>query len=790
MPFNVTPDVHVRKDEAGRVRYLSHVDQPYTAAQGIKLASAAVVAPEDAAVDAVAPRPPSMRALADQYVREVSGLFDLAPHEVSNLSASPSFIPDAAPSELRFREEKEVANSGTVSYDQTYLGLPVWNAGVTVRINAQNMEVVGAHNEVHYGIDAAAPPPDARYLPHRLGEEALAALLGMADQAEHPRVLATRLLVHQYHAGDRIDVHSATADESSGFAGNASPNFPELPLPPVDGKIGEGQHYVVTEALFELRSEGWGKLNWRALVEPVTGSVLYVRPLVSCASAAVFATDPVTATGVAHTAATNPDVLDSIRRTLDLPGLVPPSNDRQQLSGEFIQVKNEEIPDYPMPDEASPFEFVYSCPTERFAAASAYYHCDWVFRMIQGMGIPIKSYFNNTLFPVPVDPHALGGQVNAQARGNAAGNGMGAFVFGVAQAGQSMGIAADVRVVLHEFGHALLWDHVNSPNFGFAHSAGDSLACILHDPETKCTDPHDTFPFMNASSRLSRRHDREVGKGWAWFGPMWDPQYRGEQILSTTMFRIYRACGGASNDPVVKRRASRYVVYLIIKACGMLSFMSRDPVVFVQALTEADATTLVFEGQPGGALRKVIRWSFEKQGLFQPAGAPVPVMREGDAPSIDVYIDDGRAGEYTPGAVDVGQTPGVWNRQTADAGTVHQAPVVGVNNYAYGVVRNRGTQNAETVVVSAYQARVPNPIAWPADWVRVTQAPAAVNSPIAPKAGVPFGPIEWVPSFTGQQLLVVASAPGDISCAETVTAGPIDSTLLIDLDNNMARRAM
>ena len=66
------------------------------------------------------------------------------------------------------------------------------------------------------------------------------------------------------------------------------------------------------------------------------------------------------------------------------------------------------------------------------------------------------------------------------------------------------------------------------------------------------------------------------------------------------------------------------------------------------ALTEADATTDLFEGHPGGAFSKVFRWSFEKQGLYQPAGAPSPVKQPGGPPSVDVYIDDGRLGEYMP----------------------------------------------------------------------------------------------------------------------------------------------
>jgi hypothetical protein len=47
---------------------------------------------------------------------------------------------------------------------------------------------------------------------------------------------------------------------------------------------------------------------------------------------------------------------------------------------------------------------------------------------------------------------------------------------------QPLGIACDYRVVLHELaGHGTLYNHVNGPNFRFAHSAGDSVAVVLND---------------------------------------------------------------------------------------------------------------------------------------------------------------------------------------------------------------------------------------------------------------------------------------------------------------------
>jgi hypothetical protein len=42
----------------------------------------------------------------------------------------------------------------------------------------------------------------------------------------------------------------------------------------------------------------------------------------------------------------------------------------------------------------------------------------------------------------------------------------------------------------------------------------------------------------------------------------------------------------------------------------------------------------------------MIRWAFEKQGLYQPAGTVMPNSNEDAPPPVDVYIEDGRSGEY------------------------------------------------------------------------------------------------------------------------------------------------
>ena len=223
----------------------------------------------------------------------------------------------------------------------------------------------------------------------------------------------TRALVYRYRPADRFDpqieahqnpdeVHRAgrTAIRSR-FRPSRFRRFPRA--------IEDETHYVVTEVLFSYPLPGWGPLNWRAFVEPDTGAVLYLRALVSCARGWVFLTDPVTNTGVLHGADTQVGVLDAIRDTVPLLGLkVPnPVGGPQELQGEYVRLVNLQPPDTAMPSESPPYDFQYSCDTEHFAACNAYHHCDGVFRLIQGMGIDVSTYFNNTDFPVPVDPHVL-----------------------------------------------------------------------------------------------------------------------------------------------------------------------------------------------------------------------------------------------------------------------------------------------------------------------------------------------------------------------------------------------
>ncbi len=825
MAFDITtPDVEIERDQTNQVVQLRHPRKRYSA--------------QNAGIVAATPAQ-----LAIHYVRDVGQHYGLSHEELSSLSeaipsaramrADPGMHPTQEGTRLRQSEEKSVSEISVVAFQQTCRGLPVWNSNLSVVISGDPPQVISSSSTLHPNMDLPSLPntdPTAFSSPQSLREA-----LGIDyPEGQNFSFNGSRLLVYYYDPEERFDreaqqegspslgMGSPAADTGAGemppeekegpadagdigagdipagpgglpplqdslmlqgFSGEtdtaSSTVFqkgpPILPLPPEPDSIAPGRHYVVREILFTLTMPVWGELHWRAFVEPDSRAVLYLRALTTSATCCVFLTDPVSSTGTLLTGASPASELDPVRTcNLNLQNLDPPTNNVQALRGRFAVLTDTDAPAIPPPTETSPFSFQYSAVTDHFAAANAYYHTDAMYRLVESFGFPASSYFDGTVFPVPVDHRGEGGGVNAHAHGNTTGTGMGRFRYGLVQSGQPVGIAASARVCLHEFGHTLLWDHVGSPNFGWCHSAGDTLAAILHDAGSHAPDRFATFPFLMASNPgLQRRHDRAVGDGWGFGGTRDDRQYGTEQILSTLMFRIYRVTGGDDGDITTQRFAARYLAFLIIKAIGTLTATTTNPRIYVTALENADQATTNFEGHPGGAWHKLFPWSFAKQGL------------SGVEPAVDIYIDDGRNGEYEPYLPDFGNSPDIWNRLAGDGGTANQAPVAGITNYLYVRVRNRGTSAANNVIVNAFQGS--GALRWPTDWIALSTASLPGNS-IVPGGQTVVGPFQWTPQQSGQlSVLASASATGDTSNADAMTS-PISNARLVPFDNNIAQR--
>lgn len=804
MTFRMTDRVDVQREDDGTVRKLRHPAQPYAAGDSEAFA---LTAAEEM----------THRELADDYLREVLPIYGMDSGMAERLDASFALAPEPDESpRLQYLEELGTPNQASVAYAQTHMGLPVWRSGFVVKLAGSPPRVIGSQSSMDSAIDLEPPPEDAPFDEDHLDRGAVADLLGL-ESAEGLTINGLRRLVYRLDAGDRGNAADVPGGAEPSEESMVDPSMmhvagPTLPVPNLPGDLEDGRHYVVVEVLFTLKNEQWGDVNWGAFIEPRTGAVLRVDSFIGCLHHGhVYVQDPPTRVGSNAQPSASAQTLDGFRERVELDGLTPPAgNAEQALEGEFIRLDDIQLPNVAPPTRPQGQDFEFSVPTDGFAGVNAYFHCDRLFRLIEDMGFDVAQYFDGTQFPVRVDHRfsypdrfgrLTGNVINASAPGNTLGNGSDGFRFALLDIGNQVGIALHWRVVLHEFGHTILWDHVSSPNFRWAHSPGDSLASILNDPGSQAPDRFVTFPF----TPISRRHDRRPQDGWAWGGSFDDTVfqvgdrrssdpagYDREQILSSTLFRYYRAIGGDHTDPAQQQAAARYTSFLIFSAVGVLSLVAQPQNAedFAEGLMDADLATTSFEGRAGGASHKVVRWAFEQQGAYQPPGAPSNVRSPGAPPAVDIFLDDGRSGGYEPAGAYVFSTDDVWNRRASDDGTTHEDPVAGRPNFLYVRVRNRGTSTANGVEVATFTTRDADERPFPTAWTATDTPSAQAAQSIAPGGDEIVGPLAWTAGAEGHvAVLASAEAAGDPSNVGTLNA-PLAAAVLTHLDNNVAGRMM
>ena len=832
--FDAALGAHVRRDDAGRVRSIRHTQEFYASEEGSPLVAAIA------------------------YVRDLAGTYELGSAELASLHVRATHLdPEERGVEYRLEDETPSSDAATYGFAQTFLNTPVWAAGIKVTVKSGPNRVVRSVDTSHVNVDAELPSQDVVDRYKRLfgatevlrarasvGEEpsasedaegkkllveatglkarrARAAAAADTDRPEVVRLIRGRFWVYQYDSDARLP--QAGKPGRGGGGNTPGETRPEgtplaLPLPPVADAIQDGRHYLVAEITFEATAEGREHITWQALVELTTASVLYLRALAGDVDGRVFVQDPPTKTGgTAVTSASNNATLDPHATTLALANLDPPSGAGvQSLIGSFgrlIDVEGEAIAPPTFPPGSN---FVYQPRTNNFAAVSAYYHVDLLFRTIADLGFTVSGaggYFNNTTFPISVDHRCFSGStINAHCIGNGTG-GIGHVGYGLMDTTDlvnPLGRACDPRVTWHELGgHGILYEFVNSANFGFSHSAGDSLSGIFYDPESKLWGVDGTplgkpgdlrFTYVPWHPSLNRRFDRTTAAGWAWGGSQDDGGYGSEEILATTMFRVYRSIGGDSTDLGRRKFASRMAMWLILRTVQNLTQASnpgyaRD---FADEMMTVDELNWSSEGIFGGAYNKVVRWSFEKQGEYQSPlitnGGPGDgsVTAAGKPPDQDVYIDDGRGGEYQYQPVHWNTTT-IWNRHNQGQAPAHQEPKLGKKNYAWVKIKNRGTQTATNVVVRGYHTKPGAGLLWPTDFEPLTTAQINVGS-VGPNNTDEqiVGPFEWTPNINGYGhdcLLMVVSAAGDTSNVDKFTAGEvIPEWRLVPNDNNIGQR--
>ena len=120
----------------------------------------------------------SAREVADAYLQQQTDQFMVQPAALTNLSKSVAPAPEEEAAGFRFTNEKSQFDITTVGYQQTYFGLPVWNAGVAVQVKHGPYRVVSSQNSA--ATDLLPTKPDEKAVNHMnaLKASGLAELLG------------------------------------------------------------------------------------------------------------------------------------------------------------------------------------------------------------------------------------------------------------------------------------------------------------------------------------------------------------------------------------------------------------------------------------------------------------------------------------------------------------------------------------------------------------------------------------------------------------------------------------
>ena len=467
--FETRTETRIVRDAGGVARVLSHQDR------------------------FVVTRAATPRLAAKDYLKRYGRLFDLQPRHLKNLLLSVQHTPTDAQVEYRFLAEKHQFDLTTVAFHQTYLGLPVWEAGLSVTMKHKPLRVIGARSTLH-------PKPkitrsSVKHLSNlqKLDAETLGRHLGLTKHVSDTtplRINSERLMVHQHDEARLRHALAQPPKRGSAFHSGA----PRLPLPSVHSSIRDGAHYVVRAVRFGFDFPPIRPLNWVALIEVETMSVLLLRPFIDNVTGLVFPADPATLGGPSADAGNAP--LNRLRSSVTLAGLAAPAKRVQALRGKHVRVADVIEPYIAPPTRPSGKSFAFNARSNNFAAVNAYYNCDRVFRLVENLGFSVADYFPNTKFPTRVDHRGhwsktkpLGIEINAHCAGDESGTGIAYTTFSLADTRnlkQPIGIACDWRIVLHELlGHGVLYSHIGNARFKFAHSAGDSFAAIINDPGTK-----------------------------------------------------------------------------------------------------------------------------------------------------------------------------------------------------------------------------------------------------------------------------------------------------------------
>jgi len=155
--FDAARNFYANVDQHGVVRELLHTDAP------------------------VATRASAPQLAAAEYLHWYGGELGLSPQQLQSLGKAASTSLEAASIEYRFNGEKRQFDTATAAFDQTKLGLPVWQAGIAVQMLLDPPRILSAQSTRHPDFEVTRPSDEAVKHAESIDEKERARLLGLTE---------------------------------------------------------------------------------------------------------------------------------------------------------------------------------------------------------------------------------------------------------------------------------------------------------------------------------------------------------------------------------------------------------------------------------------------------------------------------------------------------------------------------------------------------------------------------------------------------------------------------------
>src|SRR5215469_1394080 len=156
--FDDRSAVHVHRDIQNVARDLLHIEEPYISTAG------------------------TPQLAAREYLDKFGPLLGIAHEQLDHLWLAPEAAPIDARVEYRFLDEKVQFDTIVLVFSQTCLGLPVREAGLTIHMRRDPLQILSAQSTLHTNVDVTPPGERAVRRLQRLDAETLARHLGIAEK--------------------------------------------------------------------------------------------------------------------------------------------------------------------------------------------------------------------------------------------------------------------------------------------------------------------------------------------------------------------------------------------------------------------------------------------------------------------------------------------------------------------------------------------------------------------------------------------------------------------------------